>query len=68
MYHQVRLFGIVGDQVHGKIVRAFHSFMHHENVGSYDRALTRLEDHRTDGQRRRSTPLQNLDIGFFLKP
>jgi hypothetical protein len=32
-----------------EIMRSIHAFVHHEFIGLYDCAFTRLENHRTDG-------------------
>jgi hypothetical protein len=50
MHNQVRLLGVIAFQMHRKIVRTIHTFMHHEYAGFYRGAFARIENHRTDGQ------------------
>jgi hypothetical protein len=59
--------GIVGFQVDREVMRTIHPFMHHKRAGLNERAFTGLENHRTDGQLRRSAPLQDFDVGGFLQ-
>jgi hypothetical protein len=67
MYHQVRIGWIIRYKMDCKIMWPIHPFVHCEGNRSNDRAFTGLENHRTDGQVRRSAPLHNFDIGIFFK-
>ena len=50
-----------------KVMGSIHAFMHHELIGLYDRAFTWFENHRTDGEFRRSAPLHNFDIRLLFE-
>ena len=67
IYNQIRACRVVRFQMNCKIMWTIHTFMHHENAGFDNRTFTGLEYHRTDGQLRRSAPLQHLDVRFFLE-
>jgi hypothetical protein len=67
MYNQIRIVWIVRFEMHCKIMWTVHTFVHHKNTGLYDCAFTGFEYHRTDGQLRRSAPLQDFDIRLFLE-
>jgi hypothetical protein len=67
VYDEVRVLGIVCRKMHGKIVRAAHTLMHHEIAGGNCRAFSGTEDHRTDGQIGRSTTRQDLDIRLLAE-
>jgi hypothetical protein len=53
--------------MHSIIVWSVHAFVHHEYTGLDCGAFTRLEYHRTDGQLRRSAPLQYFNVGIFFE-
>jgi hypothetical protein len=53
--------------MHGVIVWAIHAGVHHEDSGLDRSAFAGIEDHRTDGQIRRSAPLQDFDVWFLLE-
>src|SRR5690349_10752298 len=53
--------------MHAKVVRSGHAFMHHEDSRLDHSAFTWLQDHRTDGQFRRSAPLQHFDIWLLFE-
>jgi len=67
IYNQIRVFRIICFQMHSKVVRTIHAFVHHEDAGFNDRAFAGLEYHRTDGQVRRSAALQYFDVRVFLE-
>lgn len=68
MHYKISILWIICLEMDCIIMGSIHPRMHHEHAG-FDRCtFTGLEDHRTDGQFRRSAPLQNFDIGLFLKP
>ena len=48
-------------------MRAVHALVHHEHAGFKNRALTGLENHRTDGEFRRSASLHDFDVWLFLE-
>lgn len=50
--------------MNAEIVRATHVAMHHESYRKQS-ALARIEDHRTDGRRGRSTAFHNFDPGLL---
>ena len=66
-HRSIGLLGIVTGQVDAEVMHPFHTLVHHELHGEV-RALTGLEDHRTDGRDRRSTPLDDFDIRLLFKP
>jgi len=49
-------------------MRPVHPWMHHENGGFDVGAFARLQGHRTDGQVRRSAPLQDFDVRLLFEP
>ncbi len=51
--------------MNSKIMRPIHAGVHHKNTGFNGGALTGFEDHRTDGQRRRSTTLHDFNKGVI---
>jgi hypothetical protein len=53
--------------MNGIVVFPVHAGVHHENRGFNVSAFAGFECHRTDGQIRRSAPLQYFDIWFLLK-
>jgi hypothetical protein len=53
--------------MNAEVMGTVHAFVHHEVSRFYNSALTGLKDHRTDGQFRRSAPLQDFDIGLFFE-
>jgi hypothetical protein len=67
VHDQIGVNRIIADEVDCKIMWTIHAFVHHEGCGFYRGAFSWIEDHRTDGQIRRSTPLQYLDEGLFLE-
>jgi len=67
MNYYICLSRIIGDQMHCKVMGAFHAGMHHEDTGLNGSALTWFEDHRTDGQRGRSTSLHYFYIRRFFE-
>lgn len=67
MHDQVRLCGVVRDEVDSKIMWTIHAFVHHEYAGLDQGTFTGFEDHRTDSQFGGSTALQNLDVRGLLE-
>jgi hypothetical protein len=58
--------GVIIGKVNAKIVHAIHAFVHgelHRQRGGF----ARLQSHRTDGKRRRSTALYDFDVGILGK-
>ena len=51
-----------------KVMLPIHAFMHHERAGLDRCTFAGLEDHRTDGQLRRSAPLHDFDIWLLFEP
>jgi hypothetical protein len=62
----VRLLGVIIGQMNAKIVHAIHAFVHGE-LHRQNGAFARLQSHRTDGKRRRSTALYDFDVGILGK-
>ena len=60
----IGLLGIVRGKVHTEIVLAAHIPVHHELHGQGG-LLTGIEDHRTDDRCRRSTPLDDFNVGLL---
>jgi hypothetical protein len=48
-------------------MRTVHAFVHHEYAGLNSSAFTGLENHRTDGQFRRSAALHDFDIWLLFE-
>jgi hypothetical protein len=59
---------VIGYQMEGEVVRAIHAFVHHKNGRLNRGAFAGFENHRTDGQAGRSTPLSDFDVRFFPEP
>lgn len=66
-YDHIRLRGVIGGQVQTEIMQTAHIPVHRIFHGDKS-ALTWLENHRTDGCVRRSTPLNEFDIRVIGKP
>ncbi len=67
MHDQIAVPWIIGLKMDGVIMRSIHTGVHHENAGFDCRAFTGLENHRTDGQFRRSATLQHFDVGLLFE-
>ena len=67
IHDHVWIVRVIRFQVNRKIMRTVHAFVHHENAGLDNCAFSGFEYHRTDGQLRRSAPLQHFDIRVFLE-
>src|SRR5574338_1630641 len=61
MHYKISILWIICLEMDCIIMGSIHPRMHHEHAG-FDRCtFTGLEDHRTDGQFRRSAPLQRSE-------
>ena len=60
----IGLFGIIRGHMHTEVMLAAHIAVHHE-LHRQRSLLTGIEDHRTDGRCRRSTPLDDFNVGFL---
>ena len=67
VHNQIGICRIVRLEMNPKVMRTVHAFVHHEDTGFNDRAFARIEYHRTDGQLRRSAPLQYFNVRFIFE-
>ncbi len=67
VHDKIRIHDVVGLEMHSIIMRSTHPRVHHERARLDVGALARLQDHRTDGQCRRSAPLQDFNIRLLAE-
>ncbi len=67
VHNQIWILSIVRLQMHRKVMRTIHTFVHHENAGLDRSAFAGLENHRTDGQIGRSASLQYFNVGLVFE-
>ena len=67
MHYKIRILWIICLEMDCIVMGSIHPRMHHKDTGFNRCTFAGLEDHRTDGQFRRSTSLYDFDVRLFLE-